>query len=84
MTLPTFKSYGNYSSANYGSHCLKLMLPEITIWFSYQTPVAFAVSGNVTGFVRENDLGPITGRHLNWIDGVTNPIGCLETNLKDC
>ena len=42
-------------------------LPGLTIWFSYETPIAFRSSEGE--FVRENDWGPTTGKHLNRIDG---------------
>ena len=38
-----------------------------SIWFSYETPVAF-VDGNFF-CIRENEWGPTTGKHLNQIDG---------------
>jgi len=68
FNLPQFESYGDYSSSNYGVNSLKFVLPHITVWFSYKTPVAFYTpkTGRV---VRENEWGPTTGRHLNWIDG---------------
>lgn len=67
-TLPSFESYGNYSSNNYGVNALVFTLPDGgLIWFSYKTPVAFAKNGNRV--VRENLWGPTTGKHLNWIDG---------------
>ena len=67
MNLPSFENYGKYSSNNYGVNTLRFNMPNITIWYSYQTPVAFMHPS--TGFViRENDWGPTTGKHLNWID----------------
>jgi hypothetical protein len=40
---------------------------ELTIWFSYRTPVGFMAPG--TGrVVRTNIWGPTTGKHLNEID----------------
>ena len=68
MTLPSFESYGRYSSANYGAHALVFTLPcGGMIYFSYHIPVAFCKNGNRV--VRENLWGPTTGKHLNWIDG---------------
>lgn len=65
--LPSFESYGNYSSNNYGVNSLRFDSPHITVWFSYKTPVAFYTveTGRV---VRENDWSTTTGKHLNWID----------------
>ncbi len=68
MKLPRFESYGQYASSNYGAHSLVFHVGELTVYFSYQTPVAFRVYGN-PAIVRENDWGPTTGKHLNWIDG---------------
>lgn len=68
--LPSFSNYGHYRSGNYGAHSLVFDSPMITVWFSYQTPVAFRCAGYQNGalFIRENDWGPTTGKHLNWID----------------
>jgi hypothetical protein len=40
----------------------------VRVWFSYSTPIAFT-SQDHNRVVRENDWGPTTGKHLNWIDG---------------
>jgi hypothetical protein len=66
-TLPTIRSYGNYSSDNYGAHALVVDVGPVRVWYSYTTPVAFQVDGRAR-VVRENDWGPTTGKHLNWID----------------
>ena len=68
IELPKIASYGNYSSDNYGAHCLRVTLPRLTVWFSYQTPVAFQ-AGYDPVVIRKNDWGPTTGKHLNAIDG---------------
>lgn len=44
----------------------QVRLPDLTIWFSYETPIAFENSHALV--VRENDWGPTTGKHLNYID----------------
>jgi len=68
MRLPKISSYGQYSSGNYGAHCLLVTIGDCDLYFSYQTLVAFCHP--TTGLVvRENDWGPTTGKHLNWIDG---------------
>ena len=77
MKLPTFESYGNYSSSNYGAHALVFYMPNITVWFSYKTPIAFRIfndsNPNMAKYglmkVRVNDWSTTTGRHLNAIDG---------------
>ena len=45
----------------------RVRINDIVIWFSYQTPIAFhhPSTGEV---VRENDWGPTTGKHLNYIE----------------
>ena len=41
----------------------EVMVGSLTIWFSYQTPIAFH---DDDGFaIRENDWDPTTGKHLN-------------------
>lgn len=44
-----------------------LELPGLTIWFSYETPVAFRNAEH--RLVRQNDWSTTTGKHLNRIDG---------------
>ena len=66
--LPSFRSYGDYSSQGYGAHALQFRIGGLTVWFSYQTPVAFC-HGMGQKIVRQNNWGPTTGKHLNWIDG---------------
>lgn len=67
-SLPTINSYGNYSSDNYGVNSLRVDVGPLSIWFSYQTPVAFQLDGQAR-VVRKNSWGVTTGKHLNWIDG---------------
>ena len=64
--LPSIRSYGNYSSSNYGAHTLEVSVGNLTIYFSYKTPVAFHTPGRLV--VSENVWGNTTGKHLNWID----------------
>ena len=67
MKSVSFSSYGDYSSSNYGAHCLVVSLGDLDIYFSYKTPVAFRAPGKMIR-VSENLWGPTTGRHLNWIN----------------
>lgn len=71
MSLPRINSYGQYSSDNYGAHCLVIDWGRVTVWYSYRTPVAFRVDGH-NRVVHRNDWGPTTGKHLKWIDGSTS------------
>ena len=67
-TIPSFESYGNYSSSNYGAHALVFTDPNHNaFYFSYKTLVAFRHNGCL--YVTQNRWGPTTGKHLNWIDG---------------
>lgn len=72
QSLPSFTSYGKYSSGNYGAHSLRFTDARgIDYFFSYQTLVAFR-SPKLGLVVRQNDWGTTTGKHLNWIDGGSN------------
>jgi hypothetical protein len=68
--LPTIWNYGNYTSDNYGAHCLAITIKtskgDLDIYFSYKTPIAFRFNGSL--IVRKNDWGTTTGKHLNAID----------------
>ena len=68
QTKITKSSYGNYSSDNYGAHSLRMDIGKLTLWFSYDTVVAFQDDFE-NRQVRENDWGPTTGKHLNILDG---------------
>lgn len=45
----------------------KINIGTVTVWFSYDTPIAFRASGERV--VRENIWSTTTGKHLNYIDG---------------
>ena len=60
-------NYGNYSSNNYGANSIRLDVGSLSLWFSYDTVVAFQEDGNSCQ-VSENCWGPTTGKHLNWIE----------------
>ena len=59
-------NYGNRDSSSINS--LAFQLGDVTVYFSYETPVAFEAPGHGL-VVRVNDWGPTSGKHLNWIDG---------------
>ena len=70
MNLPTIDTYGRYSSGNYGAHCLRVDFDNLTLWYSYNTIIAFATRiGTYGRVVRQNDWSTTTGKHLNAIDG---------------
>lgn len=43
----------------------RLDMGGLTIFFSYQTPIAFINSQGITA--RKNQWGPTTGKHLNFV-----------------
>lgn len=66
-------SLGSYSANTPQANCMRIDIGQFNFWFSYSTIVAFSAPGlhdeigRYTA-VRENDWGPTTGKHLNWID----------------
>lgn len=65
-------NYGNYSSDNYGANSIAIEVGERTIYYSYNTCVAFKgknSDGKYFYCVSVNYWGKTTGKHLNWIDG---------------
>lgn len=64
MQLPRWQVYCKGTAE---INALVFLLGNITVWYSYSTPVAFQVGFGET-VVRENDWGPTTGKHLNAID----------------
>lgn len=60
-------SYGNYSSDNYGRNTQYAKFGHVTVYFSYETPVAVEAP-NCGLVVSQNQWGKTTGKHLNWID----------------
>lgn len=65
--LPKIASYGEYKSGNYGAHSLRVDIGTLSLYFSYETVVAFQDTDGLK--VRQNDWSTTTGKHLNWIDG---------------
>lgn len=64
-------NYGNYSNDNYGAHSMALKLGNRTLYFSYDTIVAFVGSnskGKCFNCIHENIWGTTTGKHLNAIN----------------
>lgn len=66
-TLPNIRSYGEYSSDNYGSHALAVDLGTIEVFYSYNTIIAYRdIEDGLT--ICENAWSTTTGKHLNWLD----------------
>ena len=68
LEMPSVRTYGKYSSDNYGAHSLEVSVGPIDLYYSYRTLVAFRAPGFGL-VVISNYWGPTTGKHLNWIDG---------------
>lgn len=63
-------SYGNYSSGNYGAHCLMVTIANKDYFFSYNTLIAFRGYNSKNVYYNvciENYWSNTTGKHLNWI-----------------
>lgn len=50
-----------------GDHAIRVQLGPLTVWFSYQTPVAFQLAGGPLTVCR-NNWSNTTGRHIAAID----------------
>lgn len=64
-------NYGDYSSSNYGANSIAVEIGSRTVYYSYDTVVAFRghdSKGNYYNCICENRWGPTTGKHLNWIN----------------
>lgn len=70
MSAPRFWRYcGNYSSGNYGVHCLAFADAEGNeFYYSYQTLVAFYIARTGKKFCIKNYWSTTTGKHLNAIE----------------
>lgn len=66
--LPAICNYGLLGTGKGSANTIRVHVGTLTVWFSYQTPVAFMVLGSPK-VVRQNDWAQTTGKHLNWIDG---------------
>jgi len=59
-------NYGHYKSDNYGGHSMAVSIGTLTLYFSYDTVIAFAELGHSLRCC-ENVWTVTTGKHLNWI-----------------
>ena len=64
MQMPVWSTYCERTSA---VNALVFELGDITVWFSYKTPIAFQLVGCPI-VVRVNDWKGTTGKHMNAID----------------
>lgn len=60
-------NYGQYASGNYGAHTQAVQIGTLTLYFSYNTVIAFK-DRFFPLVVSENVWSVTTGKHLNWID----------------
>lgn len=65
-TLPTIThpTIGSGPRPNF----TEVTIGAVVVWFSYSTPIGFMAPG-FGRVVRENEWGPTTGKHMNYIDG---------------
>lgn len=73
MNLQDFRkwNYGNYSSDNYGANSIVIELGSRTIYYSYDTIVAFRGTnskGVYFNCIIKNYWSTTTGKHLNFIN----------------
>lgn len=64
-------NYGEYSNDNYGANTIAIKLGNRTVYYSYNTVVAFSGKnslGEEFDCISENIWGPTTGKHLNFIN----------------
>lgn len=54
--------------SNLAANFTRVSVGDVSVWFSYETPVAFSVGG-AAPVVRQNDWSNTTGRHMAQIDG---------------
>lgn len=84
MQLPGWDVYCKNTT---GQNALRFDLGDVTVWYSYKTIVAFRDSFGKR-YVRQNDWGPTTGKHLNAIDGGDKkariPGDEFERKLRTC
>lgn len=60
-------NYGHYKSDNYGGHSMAIQVGTLTLYFSYDTVVAYKEAGQLMR-VSENIWTVTTGKHLNWLE----------------
>ena len=75
MALPKIGTYAP------GSNNHEVELGKLTIFFSYQTPIAYHIQG-VGYVVRQNEWGTVTGRHMNAIDGGDKKLRIAGSEFK--
>ena len=85
MNISKWNYMRNYSSDNYGAHSIAMNIGNVTLWWSYDTVIAFSTGYPVV--VSENNWGPTTGKHLNAINddhSTRLPRGKFEKELTKC
>ena len=65
--LPSCSSYKSHANRNYGVNTVRVDIGELTVWFSYRTPIAFMIGARFV--MRPNRWGPTTGRHMALLRG---------------
>lgn len=64
-----------------GNNFVAVELGDKTVWFSYETPIAFYTpkTGDV---IRQNEWSATTGKHLNYLDGGDKAAKDLRVNAE--
>lgn len=57
------RSYGGYASDNYGAHSTAIDIGNLTLYFSYDTVIAYQDKADF--HICKNIWGTTTGRHMN-------------------
>ena len=64
--LPSCSSYGPSANRNYGANSMRVVIGDLTVWFSYRTPIAFSIGDHYV--IRQNRWGATTGRHIGLLE----------------
>ena len=59
MNIKKWNYMHGYSSSNYGAHSMAIQVGKLTLWFSYDTVVAYGEEGRAI-VTSENIWGPTT------------------------
>lgn len=53
---------------SFNGNLSRVSMGDVTVWFSYETPIAFEVKGEGI-IVSRNVFGSTTGKHINFVKG---------------
>lgn len=64
----------NFSHPTGKANFTEVIAGSLTVWFSYETPIAFRDGYGAPVIMRENDWQTTTGRHLNYVSSTADRI----------